>query len=104
MENKTLKQMKASEIHRIMAQVLEIVEKAQFTPQVDVGIKECSDHPEKWKMVFLKNNTSLEELTGLKNKLGQNFNVNVAPRDKSMLLITIEAPSADFVALNQQKG
>ena len=52
-----------------------------------------------WKMVFTKKSTTLDELTNLRKELGQNFQVNVAPKDKAMLQISIEAPSSDFAAL-----
>jgi hypothetical protein len=50
-------------------------------------------------MVFTKKSTTLDELTNLRKELGQNFQVNVAPKDKSVLQISIEAPSSDFAAL-----
>ena len=100
MEQNKLKQMKASEVHRIMATVLATAEKASFSPSADVNIPEVGqDH---WKMVFNKKSTTLDELTNLRKELGQNFQVNVAPKDKAMLQISIEAPSSDFAALLQK--
>ena len=92
--------MKASEVHRIVASVLDIAEKAQFSPKVDVGIDAVNNRPDRWKMVIPKSNVTLEELTSFKNKLGQNFTVLVSPRDRGTLIVTIEAPSGDFIALN----
>jgi len=109
METKTLKQMKASEVHRIVAAVLEVIEKAQFEPQVDVALQVCEnkdakdDVAEKWKMVFQKKDTNLEELNAIKSELGNNFSVNIGTKDKTALLISIEAPSGDFIALLQKK-
>ena len=100
MEQNKLKQMKASEVHRIMATVLATAEKASFSASADVNIQEVGqDH---WKMVFTKKSTTLDELTNLRKELGQNFQVNVAPKDKAMLQISIEAPSSDFAALLQK--
>ena len=100
MEQNKLIQMKASEVHRIMATVLATAEKASFSPSADVNIQEVGqDH---WKMVFTKKSTTLDELTNLRKELGQNFQVNVAPKDKSVLQISIEAPSSDFAGLLQK--
>ena len=109
METKTLNQMRASEVHRIVAAVLEVIENAQFEPQVDVALQVCEskeakeEQPEKWKMVFQKRNTDLDELNAIKGELGKNFTVRIATKDKSAILISIEAPSGDFVALLQKK-
>ena len=99
MENKTLKEMKASEVHRITASVLEIIETAKFTPSVDTRIQECSEQPDKWSMVFLKEGVTLDELASVRGQLGEHFPINVTPKDKGMLHVTIEASSKDFVAL-----
>ena len=109
METKTLKQMRASEIHRIVAAVLEVIEKAQFEPQVDVALQVCEnkeadkEQPEKWKMVFMKKNTNLDELIAIKSELGSNFSVKIDAKDKTALSISIEAPSNDFVTLLNKK-
>ena len=109
METKTLKQMKASEIHRIVAAVLEVVEKAGFEPQVDVTLQLCKEkeakeeQSEKWKMAFQKENTNLDELNAVKGELGANFKVIIEAKDKTSLLISIEAPSEDFIALLQKR-
>ena len=55
----TLKEMKSSDYYKIVAHVLEIVEKAKFNPDKDVKIME-SETPENWKMVFQKSDTSFE--------------------------------------------
>lgn len=68
METKTLKQMKGSEVHRIVAAVLEVMEKAQFDTSVDVALQLADakeDGSENWKMVFQKRETSLDELNGI---------------------------------------
>lgn len=106
METKTLKQMKGSEIHRIVAAVLEVMEKAQFDTQVDVALQLADtkeDGAEDWKMVFQKKETSLDELNGIKGELGKNFSVTIGTKDKTALLVIIKAPAGDFVALAQRK-
>lgn len=109
METKTLNQMKASEVHRIVAAVLEVIEKANFEPQVDVALQVCDkkddkeEQQERWKMVFLKKDTDLDELNAIKGELGNNFTVKIGTKDKAALLISIEAPSVDFISLLQKK-
>lgn len=94
----TLKQRKASEIHRIIAAVLEVMEKAQFEPQVDAALQQTED-PNKWKMVFTKKDTSLDELTLIKNELGKDFNVKIMPKNNSLISIGIEASCEEFESL-----
>ena len=50
---KKLSEMKASELHRILAKVLEIAETSGFCAPVDANIKESSK-PNRWKMMFFK--------------------------------------------------
>lgn len=95
--------MKASEIHKITAAVLEIIERAQFKTTMDAHIQEAGK-PERWKMVFTKGDTNLDELSNIRGELGKNFFVNVTPKDKTMLLISIEAAMDDFKGLILQKG
>lgn len=99
--DKDLKEMKSSDYYKIVAHVLEIVEKAGFNPDKDVKIMD-SDTPEKWKMVFHKSDTSLEEMQDIKKQLGGNFDLKVTPKDKSVLLINIEAPSSEFIRLKDK--
>ena len=98
MEKLTLNMMKGSEYHRIVAHVLEIVEKTEVKPDKNVEILETGTD-DKWKIVFPKKDTSLNELQSIKMQLGDNFEVNVAARDKNTLSISIEAPCDAFVQL-----
>lgn len=100
MESKSLNEMKASEVYRITAAVLEIIEKAQFKTTMDAHIQEAGK-PERWKMVFTKDSTNLDELNCIRGELGKDFSVNVTPKDKTMLVISIEASTDDFKGLIQ---
>ena len=51
----------------------------------------------------MKKTTSLEELNGIKNELGKNFEVTLQPKDKTTLTIVIEAPSSDYITLLNKK-
>ena len=95
---KKLSEMKASELHRILAKVLEIAETSGFCAPVDANIKESSK-PNRWKMTFFKERTDIDELAGIKADLGKNFSIIIEPKDKGRMLITIEASSEDFYSL-----
>ena len=98
MEQMTLNEMKGSQIHRIVAAVLDIMEQAGFDTSVDVSLKE-SKEPEIWMMTFEKNSTSLDELTGIKQKLGADFQISILAKAKDKLSIKLEAKSDDFLNL-----
>ena len=98
MDNKTVKGMKASEVYRITAIVLDILEKAQFETREDSMLQQ-SETEGRWKMVFRKGGTTISELTGIREQLGKNFEVTVMPKDKQALVISIEASAEDFKAL-----
>lgn len=93
-----INEMKGSEIHRIVAAVLETMEKAGFPSSVDVTLNEAKE-PERWKMIFQKGSSTLEELNVIKTELGENFQVKISPKDKQMLMIEVEAPQDDFIRL-----
>jgi len=98
MEKVTLNTMLGSDYHRIVAQVLEIVEKTQFKPGKDVNILETGVEGV-WKIVIPKKDTSLDELQSIKTQLGDSFKVNVAAKDKVSISISLEAPSEAFMQL-----
>lgn len=98
MEKVTLNTMLGSDYHRIVAQVLEIVEKTEFKPGKDVNILETGVEGV-WKIVIPKKDTSLDELQSIKTQLGGSFNVNVAAKDKVSISISLEAPSEAFMQL-----
>lgn len=102
METLTLKQMKGSDIHRIIAAVLEIMEKVNVPNLVDVKLQADKEDENIWKMDFQKKETNLDELTTIKNELGKNFSVNITTSGKSVL-IGVVAPGKDFIALLERK-
>lgn len=107
METKTLNQMKGSEIHRIVAAVFEVIEKAQFEPKVDATLQSTGKPedglPERWRILFQKKSTTIDELNMIRKELGNDFTINLSV-EKGELKITIEASSNDFIALLQKKA
>ncbi len=107
METKTLNQMKGSEIHRIVAAVFEVIEKAQFEPQVDAKLQSAAKpeegQPERWKILFQKKNSNIDELNMIRKELGSSFSINLSAK-KDEMQICIEASSTDFITLLQKKA
>ena len=103
METITLKTMKGSDIHRIIAAVLEIMEKVNVPNLVDAKLQAEKEDGNVWKMDFQKKETNFDELTTIKNELGKNFFINISVSGKNVL-ISVVATSADFISLIQKKG
>lgn len=103
METKTLNQLKGSENHKIIAAVLEIMEKVNIDTQIEAKLQQKKEDEQNWKMDFLKKDTNLTELNGIKQELGKNFTVTLTAKDSKNLLISVEAPAADFISLLQRK-
>lgn len=98
METLTLKEINGSEIHKIIAAVLEIMEKLNVPNLVDAKLQTDKEDEGIWKMDFQKKDTNLDELTTIKNELGKNFSINISASGKSVL-ISVVASGNDFVAL-----
>lgn len=98
METLTLKEINGSEIHKIIAAVLEIMEKLNVPNLVDAKLQTDKEDEGIWKMDFQKKDTNLDELITIKNELGKNFSINISASGKSVL-ISVVASGNDFVAL-----
>lgn len=96
MEAKKLSELKGSEIHKIVAAVLEVMEKAGFESDVNVTLEETKEE-NVWSMVFNKKSCTLAELLRVKNELGENYEITILPPKKQAVFISIQAPSQDFI-------
>ena len=103
MEKINLKEMKGSAFHKIMAVVLEVMEKVNFEPQKNVELQE-SKEPGVWQMVFTKEKTDITELNDIKTQLGSRFEIKVKPATKAQVCITLEAPAEDYMMLLEKKA
>lgn len=103
METMTLKTMKGSVVHKIIAAVLEIMEKVSIPNLMDAKLQDDKENEDVWKMDFQKKDTNIDELLTIKNELGENFSVKISASAKSVLLISIEATSIDFISLLKRK-
>ena len=100
MANLKLTGIKGSEILWIEAAVLEVLEEAQFDLQDDVDISLRQSETEGvWNMRFEKAATNLAELSGIQSKLGKDFTMSIFPKDKTRLVIMLEAPKEEFTKL-----
>ena len=97
-----INEMKGSQIHRIVAAVLDVMEQAGFNTSARVDLKEVKD-TENWMMTFEKNGTSLDELAGIRQNLGTDFQISILPRSKDRLDIRLEAKNAVFLSLLNKK-
>ena len=102
METVTLKEMKGSDIHKIIAAVLEIMEKVNVPNLVDAKLQTDKEDESVWKMDFQKKETDLEELTTIKNELGKNFLLKISASGKN-ILISVVSQGTDFIALLDKK-
>ncbi len=97
-----MKSMKGSDIHRIIAAVLEIMEKVNVPNLGDAKLQPDRDDESVWKMDFQQKDTNLEELNTIRNELGKNFSVKISALGKNVL-ISIIAPGSDFITLLEKK-
>lgn len=89
--------MKGSEIHRIVAAVLEIMERAQFDIMADAKLIE--DKENKCRMDFTKKEATLEELNNVRKQLGSQFSIRILPKDSKVMYVSVIAPCCVFAGL-----
>lgn len=99
MENPNLKEMKSSKVFRIIAAVMEVMEKSGFKPDLNTTLEESKTNEGHWKMTFQKHSTNYDELCTIKNEMGENFNITVEPKDKNSICVILEAPKENFCEL-----
>ncbi len=102
MANKVLDGLRSSEILRIEAAVMEIMENAGFNPQVTVDLRQTNNENE-WSMNFNKKEITLDELEAIKKELGEKFSILLAAKDKTTIDIRIEGPKEVFKQLLDRK-
>ena len=91
--------MKGSERYKIVATVLEVMEKSGYDTNGGKCAIEETDNPDVWRMNFNKETINLDELSNTKKELGEKFNVRVLPLSRKKLTISIEATSEEFFNL-----
>lgn len=90
--------LKKSESLKLQAAIVEVMEDAGFDVSGNVDITTGED--DKLSMSFIRTTTiSLEEISSIKEKLGDNFSVVVKPKDKTSLIVGIEATQEDFIKI-----
>lgn len=94
--------LKRSEVLKIEAAIVEIMENANFTVDENVDMKPTKEGGN-YMMSFLKAKTSLQELNSIQKELGDKFTLAIIPRDKSLIVVTIEASQQEFVNLLRKK-
>lgn len=96
-EKKTMG-LKRSEVLKIEAAIVEIMENAGFNVLDNVDVVPTSTTGN-FRMTFQKDKTSLATLNAIQDKLGNNFAISVAPMSKTIITVEIEASESDFIGL-----
>lgn len=102
MANSKFDGLMGSEILKIKAAILEVMEGVGFNSQEEVGLKESSAD-DTWSMVFPKKSIELKELKDVNNKLGRNFTIKLEAHSKEVFDIILEAPKDEFKKLLGEK-
>ena len=90
--------LKSSQVLKIKAAALEIMEEAGFEVSDDVKISKCKEENRR-VMTFLKNRASLDDLVSMHENFGDDFLINIEARDKANFLVSVEAEEDSFIAL-----
>ena len=86
-----------SQVLKIKAAVLEVMEKNGFEPTEDVGLAAAKDK-NVWQMSFVCRETALDILNIISEELGSGFALRLAWA-KNGIAVTVEAPDTAFMAL-----
>lgn len=92
-----IKDLRRSELLRIEAAVVEVMEKAQFEVKGTLDFNPSRTNEGNYCMSFCKDKTDLQELMTIKENLGDDFDITVSGRDKTSVLVTVEAPEETFI-------
>lgn len=96
---KKLEELKSSEHHKIIAVILEAMEKSGYDTKAQNTSIEEVEKTGVWKMTFTKEKLSLEDIVKTKESLGENFSLTILPKSRKEVYITIEAPGEAFISL-----
>lgn len=95
--------LKRSEVLKIEAAVVEILENAIIDVKENVEVNHGSE-PDSLQMTFQMDGTSLSELNKIQGDFGENFSIAINPKDKMHINVRIEAPVSDYLKLLGKKS
>lgn len=99
MINLRLEGKNGSEILRIQAAVLEVMERADFHPsEINTELCEAQD-TNNWLMVFVKEEVTTKEIGNVIRGLGSDFRMTIKGRSKANVFVCLEAPKESFMRL-----
>ena len=99
MINLKLEGKSGSEILRIQAAVLEVMERAEFHPsEINTELCEAQDK-NNWLMVFVKEEVSTKDIGNVIRGLGSDFRMTIKGRSKANVFVCLEAPKDSFMRL-----
>lgn len=92
---------KGSQILEIEAAVLRSMEKVNFRPkEINTELTEAKEEGF-LVMVFVVEETTVEQLSRLQHELGNNFKLGLLGKSKTDLFLKVEAPREEFVRLGR---
>ncbi len=99
MLNLKLEGKNGSEILRIQAAVLEVMERVEFHPsEINTELCEAQDK-NNWLMVFVIEEVSSKDIGNVIRGLGNDFRMTIKGRSKANVFVCLEAPKDSFMRL-----
>ena len=102
MINLLLNDIKGSQILEIEAAVLRSMEKVNFqAKEINMELTEAKEEGA-LVMVFVAEETNVEELFRLQRELGNNFKIRILGHSKNAIFLKVEAPRDEFLKLGRR--
>ena len=102
MINLNLNGIKGSEILRIQAAVLDVMERADFHPEQISTELSAGKNENEWLMVFTKETAALTDLQKVIQELGGSFNFEILSTGKKTLFLRLVGKIDDYKRLLQK--
>ena len=87
-----------SQVLKIKAAVLEIMERNGFSPTEDIGLETARGDGSQWQMTFVCKDTSLQTLNVIGAQLGIDFDITLC-WNKGGIAVTLVGADAIFMSL-----
>lgn len=87
-----------SQVLKIKAAVLEIMERNGFSPTEDIGLETARGDGSQWQMTFVCKDTSLQTLNVIGAQLGKGFDIMLC-WNKGGIAVTLVGADEKFMAL-----
>lgn len=102
MSNSVIDGLKRSQVLKINAAVVEVMENADFETNGNEVLEKDAETG-LFRISFDKDRASLKELLGIQKTLGENFSITLTAKDKKLFRLCLEASEKDFLDLLDKK-